>query len=116
VAIGTSQLLKNCFVWWHVRGRAVWLNAGASLASSVALWSAAVAACFAIKATVAAPALVQLLLGIIVIGAAALLQIRGPILCPSDRDLLLRLFQGREARLLRVLGVLNPPGGPQAAR
>jgi hypothetical protein len=57
-----------------------------------------------------------LLLGTIVIGAAALMQMRGPILCPSDRDLLLRLFQGREVRLLRVLGLLNPPAGPQAAR
>jgi hypothetical protein len=44
------------------------------------------------------------------------MQMRGPILCPSDRELLLRLFQGREVRFLRVLGLLNPPAGPQAAR
>ncbi len=116
VAIGTSQLLKNCFVWWHVRRRAVWLNAGISFLSSVALWSVTVAVCFAIKTTIAAPAIIQLLLGIIVIGAAALMQMRGPVLCPSDRDLLLRLFQGREVRVLRALGLLNPPAGPQAAR
>jgi hypothetical protein len=28
----------------------------------------------------------------------------------------LHLFQGREVRLLRVLGLLNPPAGPQSAR
>jgi O-antigen/teichoic acid export membrane protein len=116
VAIGTSQLLKNCFVWWHVRRRAVWLNAATSLGSSLALWSVTVALCFAIKTTIAAPALVQLLLGIFIIGAAAVMQMRGPILCPSDRAILLRLFQGREVRVLRVLGLLNPPAGPQAAR
>jgi len=116
LAIGSAQILKNVFVWWHVRRRAVWVNAGASLAASVALWGGAVAVCFGIKTALAAPALVQLILGGIVIGGATLIHFRGPVLCPSDRDMLLRLFQGREVRLLRVLGLLNPSAGAPGAR
>jgi len=43
LAIGSSQILKNSFVWWFVRRRAVWLNAGASMTSSIVLWGSAVA-------------------------------------------------------------------------
>jgi O-antigen/teichoic acid export membrane protein len=116
LAIGSSQLLKNSFVWWHVRRRAVWLNAGVSIGVSVALWGCAVGVCYAIKTLLPAPALVQLILGVLVIGAVALLHVRGPVLCTSDRDLLLRLFQGKEARILRILGLLNPPAGMRTAR
>ena len=31
VAIGTASLLKNSFIWWYVRRRAVWINASASV-------------------------------------------------------------------------------------
>jgi O-antigen/teichoic acid export membrane protein len=116
LAIGSAQTLKNIFVWWHVRRRAVWVNAGSSLVASVVLWGCAVAVCFGIKTALAAPALVQLILGGIVIGSATLIHFRGPVLCPSDRDLLLRLFQGKEVRLLRVLGLLNPSTGTPGAR
>jgi hypothetical protein len=108
LAIGSSQFLKNTFVWWHVRRRAVWGNAVTSTAASVALWGAAIAVCFGIKALIAVPAIVQLVFGVMVFGVFALIHVRGPILCTSDRDLLLRLFQGKEMRLLRVLGLLNP--------
>jgi O-antigen/teichoic acid export membrane protein len=109
LAIGSSQLLKNSFIWWHMRRRAVWVNAASSLGFSVALWGAVVALCYGIKMLVVAPALVQLLLGLAVCGCAALIYVRGPNLCASDRDLLLRLFQGKEMRLLRLLGLLSPP-------
>jgi hypothetical protein len=102
-------LLKNSFIWWHMRRRAVWVNAASSLGFSVALWGAVVALCYGIKMLVVAPALVQLLLGLAVCGCAALIYVRGPNLCASDRDLLLRLFQGKEMRLLRLLGLLSPP-------
>jgi O-antigen/teichoic acid export membrane protein len=116
LAIGSAQILKNTFVWWHVRRRAVWVNAGASLAASVVLWGSAVAVCFGIKTMLAAPAPVQLILGGIVIGCATLVHFRGPVLCPSDRDMLLRLFEGKEVRLLRALGLLNPSTGTPGAR
>jgi peptidoglycan biosynthesis protein MviN/MurJ (putative lipid II flippase) len=112
LAIGSSQWLKGVFVWWHVRKRAVWLNARSSIATSVALWGGAVAVCYALKSALAVPAIVQLLLGVVVFGCVAMVYVRGPVLCRSDRELLLRLFQGREVRLLRGLGFLPAAGNP----
>jgi len=103
--------MKNAFVWWHVRRRAVWGNAVRSVAVSVALFGSAVVLCLGLKSAVPVPALGQLILGSIVIGCAALIHIRGPILCAADRELLLRLFHGREVRLLRVLGLWSPLAG-----
>jgi O-antigen/teichoic acid export membrane protein len=115
LAIGSAQLMKNSFVWWHVRRRAVWVNAGTSIAVSAALWASAVALCYGLKSAVPVPAFGQLILGAIVIGGCALLHVRGPILCASDREMLWRLFQGKEVRLLRVLGLWSPfPGLPGA--
>jgi O-antigen/teichoic acid export membrane protein len=116
LAIGSSQVLKNSFVWWHMRRRAVWVNAGASIATSVALWGCVVAVCYGIKTFIAAPALMQLLFGIMVFAGAAMIHVRGPVLCASDRDMLLRLFHGREMRWLRVLGLLNPAVGTPGVR
>jgi O-antigen/teichoic acid export membrane protein len=116
LAIGSSQIFKNVFVWWFVRRRAVWINARAAIGIGLALWGCALGACLAIKATIGAPRFVQLLLGVLVVGATALIHVRSAVLCASDRELLLRLFQGREMRWLRVLGLLDSPAGTQAAR
>jgi O-antigen/teichoic acid export membrane protein len=116
LAIGSSQILKNVFVWWFVRGRASWINAGPAIVIGATLWGGAVALCLAIKASVGAPALAQLAIGAVVIGTAALIHVRSAALCASDREILLRLFQGREVGLLRVLGLLQPPTDAHAAR
>jgi O-antigen/teichoic acid export membrane protein len=115
LAIGTSQILKNAFVWWHVRRRAVWLNASACIVGGAATWTGVAALCYAVKAAIPAPAWLQLIFGAALIAGAALLWIRGPALCGSDRTILMNLFQGREARLLRVLGLLHPRAGEPAA-
>jgi O-antigen/teichoic acid export membrane protein len=112
LAIGSSQWFKATFVWWHVRKRAVWLNARSAIATSVALWGGTVAVCYGMKSALTVPAIVQLLLGLVVFGCAAMIYVRCPALCRSDRDLLLRLFGGREARLLRGLGFLPAAGNP----
>jgi O-antigen/teichoic acid export membrane protein len=111
LAIGSAQVMKNSFVWWHVRRRAVWGNAGRSVAFSAALFAGAVALCYGLKSAVPVPAFAQLILGSIVIGCAALINVRGPILCASDREMLLHLFHGKEVRLLRVLGLWSPFAG-----
>ena len=116
LAIGSSQILKNSFVWWHMRRRARWVNAYSSITTSVLLWGGAVGVCFAIKAAVSAPALVQLLLGVVVFAGVGLIHVRGPILCTSDREILLRLFQGREMHVLKVLGLVNPAVGTPGVR
>lgn len=109
LAIGSSQIMKNLFVWWFVRQRAVWINAAASLTFSIFVWTCAAALCWSAK-SLHVPAIMQLVFGTIVFLAAALVFARGPILCQSDRDLLVRLFEGKEARVLRVLGLLDHPG------
>jgi O-antigen/teichoic acid export membrane protein len=116
LAIGSSQVFKNTFVWWHTRRRAVWVNAGSSIAASVALWGVAVLLCFGIKWILPAPALVQLVLGGVIFAGFSLIHVRGPILCASDRDILLRLFPGKEMRLLRLLGLFNPVVGAPSTR
>ena len=116
LAIGSSQILKNSFVWWFVRRRAVWLNAGPATGYSLGLWSAATALCWSLERFLHVPPIAQLIMGSAIFGVVALLYVRGPILCRSDRELLIRLFQGKEARLLRLLGMLSPPvaGAPSA--
>lgn len=114
LAIGTSQTLKNAFVWWYVRRRAVWLNAGASIVGA-ASWAGVAALCYGVKATIPAPAWLQLLFGAALIAGATLLWMRGPGLCGTDRAILMNLFQGREARFLRVLGLLHQRAGEPAA-
>jgi peptidoglycan biosynthesis protein MviN/MurJ (putative lipid II flippase) len=116
LAIGSSQFFKNTFVWWHMRRRAVWVNAGRSTAASLALWGTAVLACTLLKSSVPMPAILQLLAGVVVFAGFLLIHVRGPILCRSDRDMLLRLFPGREMRLLRLLGLFNPAVGTPTVR
>jgi O-antigen/teichoic acid export membrane protein len=115
IASGSAQALKNLFVWWHVRERAVWINGLTTFSWSVALWGGAVGICLLIKSFIPGPSLVQLLLGGGVFACVFLISIRSPVLCQTDRELFVRLFQGRETRLLKLLGFVNPPGYPQVA-
>jgi len=116
IASGSAQALKNFYVWWHVRQRAVWINAWTALSLSIAIWGGAVAICFMIKRFVPGPSALQLILGTVVFGGVILICIRSPVLCRSDRELFVRLFQGRETRVLRLLGFFSAarrvPGTP----
>lgn len=108
IASGSAQALKNLFVWWHVRRLAVWLNGSTALAASLAMWGGAVAVCYALKALIPGPSYVQLGMGVVVFVSVGLVCIRSPVLCGTDRELMQRLFQGKETRLLRFLGVIDP--------
>jgi O-antigen/teichoic acid export membrane protein len=107
LAIGSSQTLKNLFVWWHVRRRAVWVNASA-LWFSGALWAGVATVCLTLKAVLPVPSVVQLALGAVIVAGASLIHFRAPILGSSDREILLRLFHGKEIRLLQWLGLVRP--------
>jgi peptidoglycan biosynthesis protein MviN/MurJ (putative lipid II flippase) len=107
-ASGSAQTLKNLFIWWHVRGRAVWNNARGALMSGVLLWGGAAALCCALKALLDVSALIQLIIGIVVCGVAALIYLRTPAISPIDRALLASVLGGREATLLRRLGLHMP--------
>jgi O-antigen/teichoic acid export membrane protein len=114
LASGSAMLMKNAFIWWQVRGVARWLNAGYALCIGVGLWGGAALLGIGIKAWLPLPAPVQLLIGVALTGAAMLLHLRLPSICESDRRLLTALLKGREASLLRRLG-LTPrvPLAPQ---
>jgi O-antigen/teichoic acid export membrane protein len=115
IASGSAQALKNLFVWWHVRRRAVWLNAPIALSLNMLLWGGAVLICYALKLLIPGPSYVQLAIGLLVFACVALIAIRSPVLSHTDRELFHRLFQGRETRFLRFLGILNHPSGVQGA-
>jgi O-antigen/teichoic acid export membrane protein len=108
LASGSSQALKNFFIWWHVRDRARWINVGAALLSSVAVWGAAVAVCYALKYVLPVHALVQLILGGVIFAVAGLIYIRTPALSASDRTILGSVLKGREGAILQRLGLLMP--------
>jgi len=108
IASGSAQTLKNFFIWWHVRRRAIWTNARGALLSGLLVWGTAVAACCALKAILDVPPLVQLIIGVAVCGAAALLYLRTPAISLTDRALLAAVLGGREAGMLRRLGLHMP--------
>lgn len=107
-ASGSAQMLKNFFIWWHVRRRAVWNNARGALLSGALLWSAAVGICCLLKTILDVPAFVQLILGAGICGATALIYLRTPAISSTDRSLLASVLGGREAGILRRLGLHMP--------
>jgi O-antigen/teichoic acid export membrane protein len=106
IAAGSAQVMKNLFIWWHVRDTAVWINARVALISGVALWGAAVGACLALKALLDIPALADIVVGTGVITATALLHVRTKALMQSDRDILSAVLPGKATPLLRRFGLL----------
>ena len=109
LASGTALALKNAFVWWAVRKRAVWLNARASLASSISLWGAAALVCYGAKALLPVPDLAQLVLGLVVCCAVGLIYIRSPVLSASDRAIIASILGEKAADLARRIGFLPTP-------
>lgn len=106
VASGSAALLKNLFIWWHVRHSARWLNAPAVLSASVLVWGTFIAAGLGLKAALQAPPLVHLLCGVVLGAAAGVIYLRSAVLSPADRHLFATVLHGREARILRWLGVV----------
>jgi hypothetical protein len=107
-ASGSAQALKNVFIWWHVRRRAIWNNMRGALLSGMLLWGPAVALCCLINAVLNVSALVQLIIGVAICGSAALLYLRTPAISSIDRSLMASVLGGREAGILRRLGLHMP--------
>lgn len=110
IATGTYHLFRNLFVWWQVRRDARWLNFPAVVTCVALVWGGAILICSELKRVIAAPPVVAMACGIVVCGLAALVYVRTPALSRSDRELLAQVFHGREARVLRRLGVLRQGG------
>jgi O-antigen/teichoic acid export membrane protein len=106
IAGGTAQVLKNFFIWWHVRKRAVWTNASASLLSGIGIWGAVVGICYGIKALLPLPALFQVVLGSVVFVAGGLIYVRSPALSESDREILRTVTPSKATRIMQRVGFL----------
>jgi O-antigen/teichoic acid export membrane protein len=104
-ATGTFNLLRNLYVWWQVRDDAVWLNMRSVLLLSVVIWAPAIGLCLAVR-DANLSSVVNLLCGMLICGIAALIHVRSPAICDSDRRVLSNLLHGRERMALRLAGLL----------
>ena len=107
IASGTAQAMKNGFIWWHVRRRARWTNAGAAILVSGLLWGSVVLICRAISSVIGGSPIVNLCVGALVVALASLLHVRGPAFSDGDRSILANVLSGNEAKILRRLGLLR---------
>lgn len=110
IATGTFHLFRNLFVWRKVRDRARWLNFRAVATWTGLIWGGAILICYALKAALPPNPIVAMACGGVVCALGVLLYVRSPAICASDRELLGKLFHGREARWMRGLGLLPEPG------
>jgi hypothetical protein len=74
----------------------------------VALWGMTVGVCYGLKAALPPSSVLNLVVGLLIVASVSLIHFRGPVLCASDRAILLRLFHGKEVRLLQWLGLVGP--------
>jgi O-antigen/teichoic acid export membrane protein len=114
VATGTLHLFRNLFVWWRVRRLARWINFRAALVWTLGIWTPATLLCVALR-NLPGPPYAALSCGLLVCAVATLAFACSPALCASDRDLLGKLFHGREAKLLRALRILERPQRPASS-
>jgi O-antigen/teichoic acid export membrane protein len=105
LAAGTAQLMKNAFVWWRVRRRAVWTNGSVMVPISLGLWSAGTAACFGLKTLVDLPPVVDLIIGLVVFACVGAIFLRSAAISSTDRAILAALVPGKAMRALRYLGI-----------
>ncbi|HZO22851.1 MAG TPA: LrgB family protein, partial [Steroidobacteraceae bacterium] len=110
LARGSAVALKNGFIWWFVRRRAVWVNFVPFMLTGVLLWGSVTLVCYAMKTYIEVPRIVHLVLGAVVCALAVPIYTRTRAICRSDREILASLFRGREARPLEWIGLLRPVG------
>ena len=106
LAGGSAQTMKTGFIWWKVRRRAVWINARASILSSLIVWGVVVGLCYAVGTVLPASSLVRLAVGVVIFIPACLIYLRTPALSTSDRDILRSVMPDKAARLMQRVGLL----------
>ena len=107
IATGTAQAMKNAYVWWHVRATARWTNLASVLVMAAVIWGSCIALCLGSKRLVPDMPLVHLAIGAMLCGVAMILYARSAALAASDREILASLLHGREAVVLRWLGIAS---------
>jgi O-antigen/teichoic acid export membrane protein len=112
LAAGTAQTMKNLFIWWYVRHRAQWVNGRTALAISFGLWGSCTAVLFSLKAILPGPLVVDIFVGMIVVGGCGLLHIRSQAVSSSDRRVLEAVTPDRAVSLLQKIGLLPVASKP----
>jgi O-antigen/teichoic acid export membrane protein len=105
IATGTLHLFRNLWVWWKVRAMARWSNFAAAAIWGILIWGSATLVCLLLKMTLKGPAILDLICGALVCGIAMLVHVRSPAISESDREIFGGVLHGREAVLLRWLGM-----------
>jgi O-antigen/teichoic acid export membrane protein len=103
---GSFHALRNFWIWWQLRRQVQWRNTKGVLVMGLLVWGSAVAICSVLRmALPQLPPIVQMLIGGAVCGLGALAFLRSAGISQSDREILSNLMHGREARVLRWLGL-----------
>jgi O-antigen/teichoic acid export membrane protein len=111
LSTGSFHALRNFWIWWQLRRQVQWHNVKGMLAMGSLVWGSVVIVCALLRAALPElPAIVQLLIGAAICGVGAFIFLRSPGISRSDREMLANLMHGREARVLRWLGLA--PQGP----
>jgi O-antigen/teichoic acid export membrane protein len=106
IATGTAALFKNLFIWWFVRHQARWINFRRVALSSCLIWGGAVAVSYLEKQIIRGPDVVHLVIGLAICAVGSVLYLRSAALSPHDREILGNVLRGKEAWILRRVGVL----------
>ncbi len=107
ISTGSMQLLKNLFIWWHVRRVARWLHCVSVIATGAAIWGLFIGFAYLARHYLPVADVVQLAIGVIIAAATAFLALRTPLLSRSDREILAAVLHGKENRWLKMAGVVQ---------
>lgn len=111
LSTGSFHALRNFWIWWQLRRQVQWRNIKGMLVMGLLVWGCVVLVASLLRRSLPQlPPLVQLLIGAVICGLGALVFLRSPGISRSDREILANLMHGREARVLRWLGLA--PRGP----
>jgi O-antigen/teichoic acid export membrane protein len=111
LSTGSFHALRNFWIWWQLRRQVQWRNIKGMLVMGLLVWGGVVGVCSLLRmALPQISPIVHILIGGVVCGLGALAFLRTPGISQSDREVLANLMHGREARVLRWLGLA--PQGP----
>jgi O-antigen/teichoic acid export membrane protein len=107
---GTFHAFRNFWIWWQLRRQVQWRNVKGVLAMGLLVWGSVVVVCTLLRMCLPQwPGIVQLAMGGVICGVGGLAFLRSSGISQSDREILANLMHGREARLLRWLGLAPQP-------
>src|SRR5450631_627891 len=106
LSTGTFHAFRNFWIWWQLRRQVQWRNINGVLTMGLFVWGSVAGVCSLLRMFLPQlPAIVQMAVGIVICSVGGLAYLRSPGISQSDREVLANLMHGREARVLRWLGL-----------